>query len=181
MCSCYLGVSGYSVIFVIQVFSLIANIGCSIGKLFPGGAKYICNTWQCMRLVHNAVMTLTSGAVDLVERFVFLYVLVSDGNKLCGCVPFGGQHRLLQKVAQLCISLAWTIRDTLEAAVAAPGTGTLVLAAFACAIQVILLRLDARAAWLTERLNQKADHQHSGAHAGVDVAAQPVHQVQAGA
>ena len=137
----------------------MANVGCSIGKLFP--AHYVCETWQCDRLVHNGVMTFTAGAVDLVERLFFLRVLIPDGknSKLLGCIPImiGGQHRLLQKVAQLCVSFVWTAIDLQEAAVAAPGTGTLLIGAFACILQLVLVWFDARAAWLTERLNKEQE------------------------
>ena len=141
----------------------MANVGCSIGKLFP--AYYVCETWQCDRLVHNGVMTFTAGAVDLYERFLFLGVLIPDeeDSKLLGCIPFmdpiGGQDRLLQKVAQLSVSFVWTAIDLQEAAVAAPGTGTLLIGAFACILQLVLVWFDARAAWLTERLNKEKEEE----------------------
>ena len=106
-------------------------------------------------------MTFTAGAVDLVERLFFLRVLIPDvkSSKLLGCIPImiGGQHRLLQKVAQLCVSFVWTAIDLQEAAVAAPGTGTLLIGAFACILQLVLVWFDARAAWLTERLNKEQE------------------------
>ena len=139
----------------------MANVGCSIGKLFP--AYYVCETWQCDHLVHNGIMTFTAGAVDLVERLFFLRVLIPDekNSKLLGCIPImiGGQHRLLQKVAQLCVSFVWTAIDLQEAAVAAPGTGTLLIGAFACILQLVLVWFDARAAWLTERLNKEENEE----------------------
>jgi hypothetical protein len=76
-------------------------------------------------------------------------------DKLIGCIPIGGQGRLLQKVAQLCVSFVWTAIDLQEAAVAAPGTGTLLIGAFACILQLLLVGFDAQAAWLTERLNKE--------------------------
>jgi hypothetical protein len=101
-------------------------------------------------------MTFTAGAVDLLERLLFLRVLIPDeeNSKLLGCIPIGGQHRLLQKMAQLCVSFVWTATDLQEAAVAAPGTGTLLIGAFACILQLLLVFLDARAAYLTEKLNK---------------------------
>ena len=66
-------------------------------------------------------MTYTSGAVDLVERCLFLGVLIPDsGDRLLGCIPLGGQFRLMQKVAQLVVSFVWTATDLQEAATAAP-------------------------------------------------------------
>ncbi len=104
-------------------------------------------------------MTFTAGAVDLVERFLFLYVVIPDGeaSNLLGFIPIkiAGQKRLLQKAAQLCVNFVWTATDLQEVAVAAPGTGTLLIGAFACILQLILVLFDARAAWLTEKLNQE--------------------------
>ena len=138
-----------------QVLSLVANIGCSIGKLFPG--RYACNSWQCTTLVHNAFMTLTSGSVDLVERYLFLSVIIKDSysDRCFGCleVNMDGWRRLAQKAAQIGVTLAWTLGDTLEAARAAPGAGTLALSVLSCLIQLLLLLLDIEAAWRAQILN----------------------------
>jgi hypothetical protein len=141
----------------VSAVTLVANIGCSIGKLYP--AHYVCETWQCDRLAHNGVMTFTAGAVDLIERYWFLKVLIPDeeNSKLLGCIPIGGQHRLLQKIAQLSVSFVWTATDLQEVAVASPGTGTLLIGAFACVLQLVLMCFDVRAAWLTEKLNKEEE------------------------
>ena len=104
-------------------------------------------------------MTFTAGAVDLIERYWFLKVLIPDeeNSKLLGCIPIGGQHRLLQKIAQLSVSFVWTATDLQEVAVASPGTGTLLIGAFACVLQLVLMCFDVRAAWLTEKLNKEEE------------------------
>ena len=62
-----------------------------------------------------------------------------------------------QKLAQLLVSLAWNVSDLLSGLVAAPGTGTLVLSCFACAVQVLLTVMDLRALCLIQKLNYARD------------------------
>ena len=65
----------------------------------------------------------------------------------------------MQKVAQLIVSFVWTATDLQEVATAAPGTGTLVLGALACILQLILVLLDCLAAWKTEKLNKRKEEE----------------------
>ena len=139
---------------VLAVLSFFANVGCTIGKLFPG--HYICETRACDVTVHNALMTLAAGVVDVIERYAYLRVLVPEGGKVLNCIPLGGLQRMVLKMSQLCVTLAWTLLD-LEAVISsAPSTGTLVLTGFACAIQLLLVFMDVLAGIRTERLTRKA-------------------------
>ena len=138
----------------LAALSFVANIGCTIGKLFPG--RYICETWQCNQMVHNAFMSLAAGIVDVCERYAYLRVLVPDtGERMCW-IPLGGITRMLLKTAQLSVTLAWTLVDLQSALISSPGLGTLVLTSFSCLIQFQLVLMDLRAGYLTEKLNRQA-------------------------
>ena len=141
---------------IVAGFSFVANVACAAGKLFPIGFDG-CQTWQCRQMVHNALLTLAAGVVDVIERRAYTYVLVPDTSKLLGCLPLGGLSRMGQKLAQLLVSLAWNVSDLLSGLVAAPGTGTLVLSCFACAVQVLLTVMDLRAVCLIQKLNYARD------------------------
>ena len=137
----------------VVTLSFIANIGCTVGKLFPG--QYICHTWKCNEMVHTAFMTLAAGTVDVFERLAFLNVLVPDQGKILYCIPLGGLQRVILKTTQLCVTLVWTLWDLQTVLTTAPGSGTISLTAFACIIQLVLIVLDFRASILTERLNRQ--------------------------
>ena len=92
----------------------------------------------------------------MIERYAYLRVLVPEGGKVLNCIPLGGLQRMVLKMSQLCVTLAWTLLD-LEAVISsAPSTGTLVLTGFACAIQLLLVFMDVLAGIRTERLTRKA-------------------------
>jgi hypothetical protein len=77
--------------------------------------------------------------VDLVERFLYLYIVMPDKDGLLlGCIPPWTYGRIAQKVGQLVVSFVWTAVDLADAATSAPGKGTLVLGSFACILQVRL-------------------------------------------
>ena len=141
---------------IVAGFSFAANIACTAAKLFPTGYDG-CQTWQCRQMVHNALLTLAAGAVDMIERSAYNYVLVPDTSKFLGCIPLGGLSRMVQKLAQLLVNLAWNVSDVLAGIAAAPGTGTLVLSYFACAVQVLLTLIDLRTVCLIQRLNYERD------------------------
>lgn len=125
-----------------QVFSFVVNFGCAVAKLFP--LRYYCDTHQCSNTVHNAVMTLGSGLIDLLERAASLAVLIPPDDTMCfGMIQIPAWFPLrLQKAAQLFVTLSWTLSDIFTGASNAPGPGTTALIVSACIMQILLLSLD---------------------------------------
>ena len=58
-------------------YLMIAKIGFSVGKLYPGRVAYGCYSWSCVKVIHSCTMTLCAFAFDLCE-FWYSSKMVKD-------------------------------------------------------------------------------------------------------
>ena len=155
--------------FVLAILCTFANIGCSIGKLFP--ARYNCTTHQCSKLMQNAVLNLATCAIELFERRA-LYVIVIPES------PFryfpSSTLRFAFRAAAIALSVAWTALDFVLLASSAPGPLCFGLGVASCALQSILVAIDGMILHkqVPQRLHKQV-HKQAAAQAGILPACAP--------
>ena len=132
--------------------SIVTEITCTVGKLFPTKYK-TCETRLCSKLVMNALLTLGCLCTEIFVVFGMYFVKsrgllreVSESQR--GCLEAYLGKRLaevakflltLSKSGGLAVSAAWVITDLLLVASAAPGQGTLILGSIAAATSLLFL------------------------------------------
>ena len=104
----------------------LVTFGFTVGKLYL--VLYVCDSLECVKAVHNAVMTLGCFVFDWMETS-FLHQ-ASLGKPYI-------QRGLVFKMLNTCASFTYLLYDASNAG--APGTGSLVLVVLACLSEVILL------------------------------------------
>lgn len=119
--------------------NLFAAIGFTVGKLYP--AQYFCDSLDCNKVVHNAVMTLCLFVFDLADS-VMLHMKQTDSKNEGTYVS---QKGLVCKILNIIVSLAYVVYDA--CAQDAPGTGSTVLVVLACLSEAFLLMIEFYTAW----------------------------------
>jgi hypothetical protein len=111
-------------------FSFPVSAGTSIGKLFPPWRAYIdCSSARCVKVTHNAVMTLVCFPFDLLDARNLHRKAEDD--------PAPTRLNVCAKITQVVLSLAYLLYDTVRQD--APGPGTTALVVVACLSDLLLL------------------------------------------
>ena len=112
------------------MFSLPVSVGTSIGKLYPPSTGYIgCSSARCVKVAHNAVMTLVCFPFDLVDARNLHKKALDD--------PVPTRPNLCAKITQVVLNLGYLLYDTISQN--APGPGTTVLVVVACLSDLLVL------------------------------------------
>jgi hypothetical protein len=110
--------------------SFPASVGTSIGKLYPSSTGYIgCSSARCVKVAHNAVMTLVCFPFDLVDARNLHKKALDD--------PAPTPLDLCAKITQVVLSLGYLLYDTISQN--APGPGTTALVVVACLSDLLVL------------------------------------------
>jgi hypothetical protein len=115
---------------VLFVILLVAEIGFSVGKLFPG-PSYLCDSWSCRKVTHECLLTLCPFPLQLLE-FSFLFLMMKEQRSK---VP------VLFKIADYSAALAYVVYGA--ATQKPPGVGTIVLVVITCMAEVLLIAIEA--------------------------------------
>ena len=157
---------------VVRGMPSLAIVGFTIGKLFP--LKYMCQTNQCRKMVHNSVMTIACMVFDLAQ-IIGMYAVKEDsidekpdcshphyrifGRKL------GASCDIMLEMTEgfgLIVSFCWGVYELNGLLVKAPGKGTLVLGIVASALNFLVMILEFSTwYWFIPRLFQKYSQSNS--------------------
>ncbi len=119
--------------------SFPVSVGTSIGKLFPPSTGYMCSSARCVKVAHNAVMTLVCFPFDLVDA--------RNLKKKAWESPAPTRLNLCAKITQVVLSLAYLLYDTVRQDV--PGPGTTALVVVACLSDLLLLGCESYSLYTT--------------------------------
>jgi len=115
---------------IILVICFIADVGFTVGKLFP--TTYLCRSLDCAKITHNCVMTLASFLFSAFECHA-LYVMTKETSS-------GGNGRTgtgMVKLLELALCLAYIVY---ESPTTEPPPGeTTALIVVACLAEVLLI------------------------------------------
>ena len=132
----------------ITILCFLADVGFTVGKLFPAG--YNCHSLACANITHNCVMTLSSFIFSALEC-AFLHQMAGNlkadqgRGRACGA-----------KLVELVLCLTYVVYDSApllhawsnSATVEPLGVGTIVLVAFACLTEALLIAFEGYTIWL---------------------------------
>jgi hypothetical protein len=125
---------------VCSMLSFPVSVGTSIGKLYPPSTGYIgCSSVRCVKVVHNAVMTLVCFPFDLTDAVNLHRKAQAD--------PVRTRPYLCAKITQVVLSSGYLLYDTFRQN--APGPGTTGLVVVACLSDLLLLGCESYALYTT--------------------------------
>jgi len=112
--------------YLFSIVSFKATVGFTIGKLFPNGPNsfgYFCESHglSCIKVVHNATMTLSCFVFDFLETWLF-HLKAKD-------IVSGSVLGLKCKIGNIVLGLAYIIYEAGTEDVSSPRALAIVLAA----------------------------------------------------
>ena len=139
--------------YLFSIVSFKATVGFTIGKLFPNGPNsfgYFCESHglSCIKVVHNATMTLSCFVFDFLETWLF-HLKAKD-------IVSGSVLGLKCKIGNIVLGLAYIIYEAGTEDVSSPRALAIVLAASIS--EAILLTFET---WTLRRIWSKMNEEES--------------------
>ncbi len=137
------------------MINFLASVSFSVGKLFPPDGGYInCSSVRCLKVVHNAVLTLACFPFEWIDAIIIeKKVMVEKRQSSVGSAAQvqpdlqSDRIRLCVKILQVLVQICYLLYDLLDSD--APGPGSTVLVVAAVLFQVVLIGMEFKSFILT--------------------------------